>query len=313
MGRADPAVKKFITQMITDHCEHIHDQFLKDACDLIKPCDEREVEKCSSELWELIRSFFQKSLELHAQQPQIKVFWRKHLLKYSFTTNHDYFIGHRGLKLNGTDEESRLAAEEAGFEGREIDLVIEPVILRYGDADGKDLDHHRVVHKAGVWMVNTKDLKGASASDMANSNVKPDDKQLPEEGRTPSSLIQFLASAESHAVIAGPALQGNGDFFSSSEAQVSSHYDQIKSQAAEAKPGARQDPGISAAPNTRGKQRHSEPSRLAATTPRIEIPAPPSLSQQNHPAKTAKTDQRLSTPIKTEPDGWEEALTPPLN
>jgi DNA polymerase III gamma/tau subunit len=57
------------------------------------------------------------------------------------------------------EEDSYADAEKAGFLGRGIDFVVEPVVLRYGDADGTLLDQKRQVHRAVVWMVKDLDLQ----------------------------------------------------------------------------------------------------------------------------------------------------------
>ena len=70
----------------------------------------------------------------------IEVQWRLYLRKFTFELKHKYFAAHRALKLEEDDEEAIADAEQAGFTGRVVDLVIEPLMLRYGDADGESLD-----------------------------------------------------------------------------------------------------------------------------------------------------------------------------
>lgn len=79
--------------------------------------------------------------------------------KVCFRLGHPQFNPHRGLKIEDADDEAD--GDDPillSINGRPLDLVIEPAVLRYGNQDGKCYDKFKVLHKGTVWVVSDGNL-----------------------------------------------------------------------------------------------------------------------------------------------------------
>ena len=346
-------VKAYLDDLMQLHCQHIAELVLREGRSLLKQCNDGADAERKTELLDLVHAFFKKSLELQSQKPRIEVCWRNYLSKFAFELKHQYFIPHRALKLNGDDEETRLAAKKAGFVGREIDFVTEPLILRWGDDDGNNLDQHRIVHQSAVWMVNALDLETDSANEKIESS-QPDKPKAEKEDSSQSrgshmatSPVKQPAKPQTSRPTSTTKLRIAQASQTGVEQALSSSQEQ-KSQSTKAKKENNNGKVPLAIPGAHGKKRHSEEPTTQAKKPCVIIKSeasqgpdsmnkkPSSRSQETSKAgeksnstgqrtcaeayarRKARKDQggrasRASTPIKSEWDDPDPAKTPPLN
>jgi hypothetical protein len=124
---------------------------------LLKDVNETQMRQRDGELYEVVKRFLNASIELNSQYPCVKLSFRYGLRVFKFTLGHPLFVAHRSLKLTEDPGDDCPTAEEAGLAGRPIDMVVEPLVRRLGDADGENYDNERELLKAVVWMARPED------------------------------------------------------------------------------------------------------------------------------------------------------------
>ena len=128
---------------------------------LLRNLPPAEVEVRSAQLQSIVRNFIEAGIRTNAQNPRTSTFFRDKLLGCKFAQEDHQFEPHRALKLQEDEDDDFPNAREAGLEGRGIDLVDEPAIVRIGDKDGLIYDKPNVLIKAVVWMVRDEDLRNS--------------------------------------------------------------------------------------------------------------------------------------------------------
>ncbi len=90
-------------------------------------------------------------------------------MNVGFELEHPLFTWHRALKLKEADDDeedngpnARPDAHQAGIAGKQLDLVIEPTVLRHGEKDGTGYENERVLIKANVWGIKPEEFEGKS-------------------------------------------------------------------------------------------------------------------------------------------------------
>ena len=114
------------------------------------------------QLKNIIRSFIEAGIRTNAQYPRTSTLFRHKLSVCRFAQEDHRFEAHRALKLQEDQDDAFPNAREAGLEGRRIDLVVEPAIVRTGDKEGLTYKRPRYLTKAVVWMVREEDLESKS-------------------------------------------------------------------------------------------------------------------------------------------------------
>lgn len=183
--------------------EHQSDRMMhkiKLACaPLLKSVPERDVHIRDRHLQQLIRDCFDTSVRINAQNPTTLIVFRPNIPDRIVRKENDYFGWHRALKLREDEGDDDMpTAEQAGLLGQEVDLVVEPAIVRTGDPDGLNYDDVRVLEKAIVWMVRGSDLNQAST---IGSNLR-EKATARDVGKTPEH--SFVPSPDTSATINKP-------------------------------------------------------------------------------------------------------------
>jgi hypothetical protein len=142
-----------------EYCLAICTRFFDTYEPLLKRIGEADLEKRKHELLELVTDTLRLSSALAVQYPKVAVFFGHRMLTHRFALGHDWYRPHRAMKLRETEDHADgLGPKEIGVQGKLLDLVIEPLLLRYGDQDGKHYDKKKVLHPAVVWVVPDADL-----------------------------------------------------------------------------------------------------------------------------------------------------------
>lgn len=163
-GKPSEAMRKGMSELLTRHHAHISDIVFEESIGLLEAKDGTGVKKQQVELTSIVQAFIRTGMELQSQYPSMQVCFRHELSKFTFELQHAHFSHHRALKLKLDDYDSYPNAEEAGVAGRKVDMVIEPAVMRSGDANGENYEAERVLLKAVVWMVKLEDLIDASVT-----------------------------------------------------------------------------------------------------------------------------------------------------
>ncbi|KAK7900838.1 hypothetical protein LTR67_003122 [Exophiala xenobiotica] len=127
---------------------------------MLKDISHEDQEKRGGELRKLIKDIGELSSTLSLQYPLIDAQFLSYFTSHTFQSEHELFCAHRGLKLKeDEDDHDGRDPEEIGMVGRRLDLVIEPLVLRRGDTDGKHYNLPKVILKAVVWVLLPRDTE----------------------------------------------------------------------------------------------------------------------------------------------------------
>ena len=164
--------------LVKQHSQHILDSSLDIVHPLLTETDKAEQKTRRKDLHKYIVSMVELSLTLHAQMPNTYAAFLRGLENHKFALPHSHFRPHHGLKMDEDDaDNSDETSAVMKLTDRPLDLVVEPAIMRRGDADGEDYDNKRVLVKGVVWMVKDEDLLGESA---VGVSLRKPEKSLPE-------------------------------------------------------------------------------------------------------------------------------------
>jgi hypothetical protein len=154
------------------HHAHIVKKILAYGKDYLGPTQTKLRQQQEAELGDIVQRFIDLSSRLNVEKPRTELLSLQGLSHFRFDQNHKYFSGHRGLKLKEDADDNSPDAHEAGIAGREIDFVVEPAVLRYGNADGESMDKARVIEPATVWMVKPQDLEEPSTGQQTQPGLE---------------------------------------------------------------------------------------------------------------------------------------------
>ena len=145
--------------------EAILQEILRETDLLIATTTEEKAVIRERELVEITRRFIRASVALLAQYPWLELRFRGSLMDVGFCLQHPLFTWHRAMKLKEEDDDQdddRPDAYQAGIEGKQLDLIVEPTVVRHGEKDGTAYDNERFLLKATAWEVKPEDLEGKS-------------------------------------------------------------------------------------------------------------------------------------------------------
>lgn len=167
--RSSSQSAKDVANAFESHVQYVLDRVKDDAQHVLEDLGDDEIKKRDDALRSLIRSYLSASIELNSQFPCIQVTFRHGLEGYGFKTEHELFQPHRVLKLSNNSGDGDSTAQEAGVAGHKIDLVVQPLVERLGDADGAHYEVKRVLVKAVVWMAlpDRSNYVGSEPSNMS--------------------------------------------------------------------------------------------------------------------------------------------------
>ena len=142
-------------------------------CALLLQCKNgNAVKQMKRELGVIISHFIEDSIILNAEESRVELWMWEELSEFEFEQNHPYFTGHQNLQLKEDQNDPSPDAVEAGIAGRKIDFVVEPAVLRFGNANGEAMDQGRVLLKGVVWMVKPEDLKVPRQTVSSTSSIE---------------------------------------------------------------------------------------------------------------------------------------------
>jgi hypothetical protein len=160
-----------LNNLVDWSCEDIQQDVLKESSGLLAGMDELKSAGRDAQLLEITRSFIRASIALNAQYPWLELRFRPKMMDVQFSLDHHLVTWHRGLRLKEDDQDDGPDAEEAGIANRQIDLVVEPTVLRHGEKNGTGYDQTRVLIKGVVWMVKGGDLEGKTSVGSALTSI----------------------------------------------------------------------------------------------------------------------------------------------
>lgn len=155
------------------HLQHILQTVLERSAKILKPVKAAEEAMRTRELSHLIKAFMLFSIRWNVQEPHTFAWLREDFKGITFEFRNSYFGYHRANGLgNDTDEPSDAVL---ALTGREVDLVVEPALLRSGNEKGEMYDKRRVLQPAVVWMVRPEDSqpKTLTTSPSLAAQTKP--------------------------------------------------------------------------------------------------------------------------------------------
>lgn len=130
--------------------ERVRETVIARASENLKPVTINEKKIRNEELRHLVKAFMLYSTRWNVQDPHTTVYLLQDFEHTPFQFGHSHFGHHRANGLgNDTDEPSKAVL---ALTGREIDLIIEPTLLRSGDERGEMYDKERVLQPGVVWM-----------------------------------------------------------------------------------------------------------------------------------------------------------------
>ncbi|OCT48829.1 hypothetical protein CLCR_04545 [Cladophialophora carrionii] len=146
--------QKNMQRLRQNRCEKIVALCLSEFGVGLQEVSDEDGQKRHKEMLEIVEAALRLSARLTSENPEVKVYFLDDLGKTKFDLRHDRFRPHRILKLDDEeyDDEAQRAEAEA-LVGRPFDMVVEPCIVRRGDAKGEEYDKEQVLHRGVVWMV----------------------------------------------------------------------------------------------------------------------------------------------------------------
>ncbi|ETN37199.1 uncharacterized protein HMPREF1541_08189 [Cyphellophora europaea CBS 101466] len=131
------------------------------------------------------------SIQIHAQYPRVTFLFLSDLKRHRFSCDHEQLEAHpiMNLKHDGDSNDGR-TAEEAGVAGRSPDLVVEPLVQRSGDNQGKAWDGERLVRRAVIWICSPKDHEMAAQKLIKAANDVPRHESSQKHSRIPVKSSQ---------------------------------------------------------------------------------------------------------------------------
>lgn len=113
--------------------------------------DERTVEACFHGLSQIVATAAAINNHLATQRIWYVLESSTELLGQPFAASSKFA---KAAPLNRLNDD-----EDTKCDGKPIRIALSPVLVAYGNSDGKDYDKHRVVVKAGVWVDDREDVE----------------------------------------------------------------------------------------------------------------------------------------------------------
>ena len=178
---------------IDAHVGHLMHRIRLTCAPLLMKLSVADTKVCEDKLHSIVRGFVEAGIRINAQNPRTSTLFRNKMVKYRFADEDPRFKACRALKLQEDEGDGFPNAREAGLEGRGIDLVVEPGIVRVGDKDGINYDRPKVLIKAFVWMVRDEDLRNKATFAPPDEVMAAQPAERPEE---PTMLAEASAKID---------------------------------------------------------------------------------------------------------------------
>ncbi|KAL2414834.1 hypothetical protein ABEF95_016438 [Exophiala dermatitidis] len=176
---------------------------------LSKQPDKKAENLRHKELLSIFVSAMELSSTLAAENPKIKVHFLSDMLNERYTTQHKSLWPSPALNLATSEQDDDgLDPRVIGLEGRPIDMVIEPLVTREGDARGENYEMSTVLHKAMVWMVKDDDLTEADRirlQQRSEPRTTADEVLTDTDGNSDSAQLQYNLRKRKYPSDATPA------------------------------------------------------------------------------------------------------------
>ncbi|KIV85371.1 hypothetical protein PV11_01071 [Exophiala sideris] len=163
-------------QYYETYCNAITGNCLDRCAPLLRDVSREELSWREEGLSSIVKLAWRLSQRLAVQYPYVDVSSLKLLEEEHFMQGHPKFAAHRGMKLKDAEDDSGHDPQDIGIHGKKIDLVIEPLLQRYGDANGENYSTTKILYKAMVWVVPPTDSEAPSDTISVNRHKTASDK-----------------------------------------------------------------------------------------------------------------------------------------
>lgn len=123
--------------------------------------EDQEAKMRKSQLQSIFEAAMGLSTSLATQNPELRVCFLAQMSGTCFSLDHPQLRAHRAMGLKEEiDAQYGLDPKKIGIDGRPIDMVIEPMVVRIGDEEGENYEIEKILKKAEIWMVKEQGLVG---------------------------------------------------------------------------------------------------------------------------------------------------------
>ncbi|KAJ9615442.1 hypothetical protein H2200_001517 [Cladophialophora chaetospira] len=173
--------------MLAKRCDEIVSTILQRVGVLLKDVTEDECKERYRWLHRAVEKAIRLSCTLSTQYPKIEFQFLSDLGEPKFKLNDPFFMPHRALDLGGDNQHGGKEDPVAkALIGKPIDMVVVPVVRRWGDKDGENYDQETMLYRGTIWMVKDK---GYTAS----GNILP---QTPANAKLLDDLLRQDITAQ---------------------------------------------------------------------------------------------------------------------
>ena len=141
----------------TKRCREIVAIITKNVSMLLQDAPADQQEPLNNELFRIVENATRLSCTLSTQYPKVEFHFLTNLGEPKFKLNDRLFRPHGRLSLDENSGDSQCAHLEAqSLVNKPIDMVVTPVVRRYGNQDGENYQQETIVQAGTIWMVKEK-------------------------------------------------------------------------------------------------------------------------------------------------------------
>ncbi|KIW83466.1 hypothetical protein Z517_02711 [Fonsecaea pedrosoi CBS 271.37] len=155
-----------------ERCKHIASSLIQKMGILFRDVTNEERDGRDHQVLDVVEKAMRLSCVLNMQYPNIQFVFLNDLSKPKFTWNDGRFQLHQALGIDENDEENPNEAQ--ALVGQPLDLVVAPVVERFGNKDGESYDTKNVILQGTVWIVRNSKLTSQEISNSHSANADPD-------------------------------------------------------------------------------------------------------------------------------------------
>ncbi|KAH0832669.1 hypothetical protein FOPE_01280 [Fonsecaea pedrosoi] len=155
-----------------ERCKHIASSLIQKMGILFRDVTNEERDGRDHQVFDVVEKAMRLSCVLNMQYPNIQFVFLDDLSKPKFTWDDGRFQLHQALGIDENDEENPNEAQ--ALVGQPLDLVVAPMVERYGNKDGESYDTKNVILQGTVWIVRNSKSTSQEISNSHSANADPD-------------------------------------------------------------------------------------------------------------------------------------------
>ncbi|OAL37503.1 hypothetical protein AYO20_03352 [Fonsecaea nubica] len=284
-----------------ERCKHIASSLIQRMGILFRDVTNEERDGRDHQVLDVVEKAMRLSCVLNMQYPNIQFVFLNDLSRPKFTWKDGRFQLHQALGIDEHDEDN--PNEAHALVGQPLDLVVAPMVERYGNKDGESYDTKNVILQGTVWIVrNSK-----SSSHSANADPDEEVQHDAESRESVESCEPMSGSTVPHTSQAGQQNSRTREPTDLAKKAYGLRTETMrtwKAAEAEAQKGCRRNRSKGSQETTRNLEKQKHTTKCSATAKQTGAPVDHDvicLAERGNVSESAKKDQTQlpSTEAKT--------------